>query len=528
MAHAASGSSKAIRRSTMVMIIVTLAVAALVPALLARSHADEPVSHPHRRLVVTGQQAAPAPAQRPRGQADEPDRGLVYAGLGHSRQCPGGFVLEGTADVCTHGPDGVGSDHGSAGRVEGVTHDHSSHDHGTGAEQDVRNVPSTSTLLEAAGELASGGTSTDSGQIPCYGDGISGPRVQTIYAVASDRTDRYSALLDTFPVYAARANATFANTAAASGAIRNIRFVHTTDCRLDVLHVVLSPTGDDSFANTVSELRALGLTRTDRKYLVWVDAGMYCGIATVVQDESSGSGNRANLGPTFARVDSACWGSTQSVEAHEIAHTLGAVQLGAPNSNGAWHCTDEYDRLCYNDGSGATMQFVCPSGVEALLDCGGNDYFNVSPAPNSYLANHWNLADSAFLSSSSPGSSDPQPDPTPTATTSLSPSPTPTTTLPPNGPTKTTMGISGSLNRKQSARNFPVTVSAGSIEASITISKGKSMRLSIVDSAGNTLAGTTGNGTIQVAVDAAPSGSYAVRVDGSTSGSFNGTAVYWS
>jgi hypothetical protein len=386
----------------------------------------------------------------------------------------------------------------------------------------MSNGPSTEQLLEAAGTLESGGTASTSGQIPCFGDGVSGARVQMVYAVASDRPDRYASLLDTFPVYAARTNAVFANSAANYGVSRNLRFVHTSDCRLDVLHVVLSPTGDDTFSATVTELQNLGLTRTDRKYLVWVDASIYCGIANVVQDESSGSTNRANLGPAYARVDAPCWGAYNSVEAHEISHTLGVVQLGAPNSNGAWHCADESDRMCYDDGSGATMRTVCLSGAEGFLDCGGDDYFNPNPVPGSYLATHWNLADSVFLSSQPPGSPDPSatPSPSPTTTATASPAPTPTSC------STSTASFSGSLNKKQLERNFPVATAAGPLQADMTISKGKSMRLTLLDQNGSTLASSTGMSPLHLGVAALPSGSYSLHVDGNSTGSFALTVKY--
>ena len=43
-------------------------------------------------------------------------------------------------------------------------------------------------------------------------------------------------------------------------------------CVLDVANVALSAQGDDSFDQMGAELQAQGFDRTDRKYLVGVDA----------------------------------------------------------------------------------------------------------------------------------------------------------------------------------------------------------------------------------------------------------------
>ena len=48
-----------------------------------------------------------------------------------------------------------------------------------------------------------------------------------------------------------------------------------------------------------------------------------------------------------------CWVDT--VAAHELLHTLGAVQASAPNATDYGHCTDEWDVMCYRDGP-STME----------------------------------------------------------------------------------------------------------------------------------------------------------------------------
>jgi hypothetical protein len=207
-----------------------------------------------------------------------------------------------------------------------------------------------------------------------------------------------------FPEWAARVDAVFAQSAAETGGKRHVRWVTNADCTLNVTSVKVSATGDDSLNDTISELKAQGFSRTDRKYLVWADAGRYCGIGEVRNDDSAGAGNQNNFGPSFARVDSACWGRDASVEAHELMHTLGGIQNSAPHSTGGWHCADENDRMCLADSSAVALSFPCPSAHENLFDCGHDDYFSTAAAPGSYLATHWNSANSSFLSADMPES----------------------------------------------------------------------------------------------------------------------------
>jgi hypothetical protein len=247
-------------------------------------------------------------------------------------------------------------------------------------------------------EPGSGGSQAESpGGIFCTGDGADGRRIQAIYARPESRPDRYSAFLASIRQWAAGVDSVFDQSAAQTGGSRHLRFVHDGSCTLTVDNVVLSASGADSMYATMDELDAKGYDRSDRKYLVWMDATVYCGIATLSEDDSPGQRNSSELGPDYARVDAGCWGLQPSVEAHEVMHMLGAVQDSAPHSSGAGHCVDEYDRMCYEDGT-LPLVYLCPTNsLELLFDCNHDDYFNTNPAPGSYLATHWNAAASSFL-----------------------------------------------------------------------------------------------------------------------------------
>jgi hypothetical protein len=184
--------------------------------------------------------------------------------------------------------------------------------------------------------------------------------------------------------------------------VRHVRFVTTgtpdTGCTAKVVQVVVAKGATADFDSTIAAVRAAGYDADTRKYLMWVDATVYCGIAEVYSDSRPTADNFNNgYASQFARIDSACWGFGNSVEAHELTHTLGAVQGDAPHHTLYGHCYDEYDRMCYDDGSRLAMHEVCPKARDSLLDCGADDYFSTSPVPGSYLATHWNTADSRWL-----------------------------------------------------------------------------------------------------------------------------------
>jgi hypothetical protein len=234
--------------------------------------------------------------------------------------------------------------------------------------------------------------------VKCIGDGETGPRVQLVYARASDTPSRFNAVVPLIRQYASDADDIVNVSAGRVGDGRRIRFVTNEACEPKVTSVTLTDAGDDTFAKTVTELRAQGLTDNDRKYLIFMDAAVgICGLGEVYLDDRAGQENPNNSGrPMFARVDTACW---QHAAAHELLHTLGAVQNTAPNSSGAGHCTDEVDVMCYKDTTATVTKQVCSRAGQ--VDCNNDDYFHPNPKPSSYLATSWNVANSRFLETGS-------------------------------------------------------------------------------------------------------------------------------
>jgi hypothetical protein len=343
-----------------------------------------------------------------------PERGLVYEGLiaAQSGPCLGAFQIAGT-DYCTHGPD---------------------------------EAPPGVNVFESAPPLGAEALDVGAQAVQCDGDGVSGYRVQALYARAADRADRFAQYAASFRNWVRDVDTIFEQSAAETGGWRKMRWVHDGACEPVILNLTLSTTGDDNFSNTLSELRALGHNRADRKYLIFMDASVLCGIGNIYYDDRPGSTNNNNGGPSYARVDSGCWNG--STAAHELMHNLGGVQRSAPNTSGAGHCVDEYDVMCYSDAPNyPTMVIRCPqTSHNARFDCNHDDYYHTSPGSGTYLDTQWNAANSRYLLLAPPGTVTPAATATPTVTgTQPTSTPTMTATLP--TPTRTATrppGASGS------------------------------------------------------------------------------------
>lgn len=150
------------------------------------------------------------------------------------------------------------------------------------------------------------------------------------------------------------------------------RWLTTDDCRLDVAyleHGEALPTDDAQWK---------------RKRIVIERSSTYCGYAFLANDRRPGPDNWHNSG-TLAYVSTRCLGAY--VVAHELLHSFGAVQDGAPHFH-EYHIKDEGDIMS------AFFPITCSADT---VDCGNDDYFSIAPAPGSYLDTYWNSANSLYL-----------------------------------------------------------------------------------------------------------------------------------
>ena len=238
----------------------------------------------------------------------------------------------------------------------------------------------------------------------CDGDGQSGSRIQVLYARASDVPDQFDAYQSSFGTWAEQADAIYEASAQETGGYRYLRFVHDANCTISVVKVTVDPAADDDIMTFVNALSARGYGRDDRKYLVFLDHNdlYYCGQGLTYNDDSFTQSNWNNVYTSWAVVYNGCW-SDGTTAAHELGHALGAVQDSAPNASGYGHCVDEWDVMCYSDGTPLPMRYPCGDyNHDARLDCDHDDYYSTNPPSGSYLATHWNVASSQFLGSTNP------------------------------------------------------------------------------------------------------------------------------
>lgn len=365
----------------------------------ARPAAPAPAPDAASRPAAAAPAPAPASPAKPRTPvtkpADQPDKGLVYKGLvpATSGVCLGLYALPAAAGVCTHGPDVAPPGLDLKVPVSpAVTTPPATVTAGDQAPDESTLVAEGATAGTADVVAAAGTT------VPCFGDGSTGNRVQVLYVHAA--TDRFAQFIDSFRTWAVGIDEIYNASAAETGGERHVRFVTEPvagGCRPTVTSVAVSATAIADFNSTVQALQGQGFNRSDRKYVLFTDANVYCGIGGFAGDDRKIAANRSNFGPSYGRSDNGCW--APGVAAHELGHNLGAVSYSAPNTSGAGHCVDEYDVMCYSDSPNfPAMQIKCADTAhDDRLDCNHDDYYSTAPPAGSYLATHFNVADNVFL-----------------------------------------------------------------------------------------------------------------------------------
>jgi hypothetical protein len=242
-------------------------------------------------------------------------------------------------------------------------------------------------------------------------------QIHVVYARATGQLDNFNAWKDRL-----QANVSVVQRflASQSGGAKALRFDMGTRCGpeyVDITSVALPSdvTADDLDAVDAATRDALGPGFPSGYNLLIVTDGLtsnpggwLSGVAWLVSDDRPGSSNESNLGGLTAVLWAPAgspgnWRGTgwwPEGFLHEITHNLGGVQAGAPDATAYGHCTDETDVMCYQDGPGTILEDVCPEvtgAIAEIYDCGKDDYFAPAPPAGSYLATHWNVYNSAFM-----------------------------------------------------------------------------------------------------------------------------------
>lgn len=259
------------------------------------------------------------------------------------------------------------------------------HTHGTDS---LKEINGKKFIISFMGEAEAASIGADPVAPVCVSS--SGYYNRLIYATPAGQPNRYSSMIGAAQDNINRANGLLHQEGAKFGLNVNYNFY------CNPANVQLN-TSSRNWADVVNDLVSQGYSDPHAKYWIFNDIG--CGnesngAGSIVSDDQPGPNNGNNTGPSYA-LNNGCtgeWGGI--VTGHEAEHTLGAVQLSAPDSSGAYHCNDGHDLLCYSDG-GSKSNYndnVCGGTYMGNLDCNHDDYFNPYPAPGSYLATHWNIA----------------------------------------------------------------------------------------------------------------------------------------
>jgi hypothetical protein len=251
-------------------------------------------------------------------------------------------------------------------------------------------------------------------RVPCY---TTGPFVDVLYlywgtsrfADAKEQIRRSVASVDKLFDISARS-------ASGTDYIRHVRWRMDSSCKLKITPVLVpgSVSSGDIFG-IKDNLVSRGIIKASAKYLGYIDdPGCGGGIAELTNDTRASQANYSNLGGTlgltFGCLEGyhpyAGFGAT--IAAHELMHTLGAVNPNTPHTTGG-HCWDDEadahkgaDTMCYDDGYPGTFTQYCSTTYPETFDCRKDDYYNPAPASGSFLTKYWNAARNQFLATAEP------------------------------------------------------------------------------------------------------------------------------
>lgn len=281
--------------------------------------------------------------------------------------------------LCTHGPDELGA---------------------LGGPEALTNAPADATPADLA--------------VLCSDGGFAGRRIEVLYGVPSDRTNRYAQMLPTMLNVLAETDANL--DASDADTAQHYRFLCENGTDVTIRNVTLLPVGTDrsftfdDYTASLTRQVELGLgsvdfARGDRVYMTFVDqvtdSYPYGGQGSLYNDDRPDASLNYNNN-YYAKYSMTAYYDAHVV-GHEIGHNIGAVQNSAPHASGGYHCHDDYDLMCYPDGgsyfqAGGQMTYPCGVSRDSLMDCGQDDYYHPgTPQAGNYLATHWNTANSGYL-----------------------------------------------------------------------------------------------------------------------------------
>lgn len=231
---------------------------------------------------------------------------------------------------------------------------------------------------------------------PACVDGLPGDTYAVvIYARAFDDADRYATKAPVLRSLVAQANGLVNDAAMRTGGTTADIRVRCSGGVIDVRNEVLpTPLASTTFTSIALDLRAKGYSDTRVKHWVYFDDTSACscgGTGHIAYDDRPTPANMNNGFTTYPMFAVTFGYDSVRIMLHELGHNMGAVQLTAPHSTGAAHCTDGRDTMCYNDGGPKGNLYTTSACATEVFDCGNDDYCHAAPPLGSYLSQKWNV-----------------------------------------------------------------------------------------------------------------------------------------